>query len=340
MIDPAAPRVFCTVCIANYNGEALLEGCLESVLSQQLGHTFEVIVHDDASTDRSLEVLARYPSVRVIASAENVGFCVSNNRMVEASRGEYILLLNNDAALLPGALAALATAALETTPGSVLTLPQFDWDSGDLVDRGCLLDPFMNPIPNTDATTEVAMVIGACLWTSRVLWDELGGFPSWIGSLAEDMYLCCAARQAGRTVRCVAASGYRHMQGRSFGGNRVQHGRLESTYRRRSLSERNKTYLLAVFTPFPYAVPALIAHVATLIAEGLLMSILRRSIRPWTEIYGAALASCWRQRGMLKRTRRQVQARRVVSASRYFSAFRWRLRKLDMLRRHGVPDLR
>ena len=41
------------------------------------------------------------------------------------------------------------------------------------------------------------MVIGACLWIQKGLWEELGGFPEWFGSIAEDMYLCCRARLAG-----------------------------------------------------------------------------------------------------------------------------------------------
>ena len=37
------------------------------------------------------------------------------------------------------------------------------------------------------------MVIGACLWIPQGLWTELGGFPEWFESIAEDMYLCCRA---------------------------------------------------------------------------------------------------------------------------------------------------
>ena len=69
-------RVICSICVANFNGEALLDACLGSVLSQELNGDFEVIVHDDASTDRSLKVLARYADVRVLKSATNVGFLV------------------------------------------------------------------------------------------------------------------------------------------------------------------------------------------------------------------------------------------------------------------------
>src|SRR6185312_7740799 len=137
----------------------------------------------------------RYPQVEILASKENVGFSIGNNRMVAHARGEYILLLNNDAALYPDALASLLnTAHCQTQPG-IQTLPQYDWVSGDLVDRGCLLDPFYNPVPNLDPERrDVAMVIGACLFIPRKLWNSLGGFPEWLESIGEDLYLCCLAR--------------------------------------------------------------------------------------------------------------------------------------------------
>src|SRR5688572_14579783 len=101
-------RPVCTVCIANYNGEELLGPCIESILTQDCEFPVEIIVHDDASSDGSVALLrSLYPQVDVIASASNVGFCVSNNRMVEKARGEFILLLNNDAALAGDALRSL-----------------------------------------------------------------------------------------------------------------------------------------------------------------------------------------------------------------------------------------
>jgi hypothetical protein len=65
------------------------------------------------------------------------------------------------------------------------------------------------------------------------------------------MYLCCVARLWGHPVRALPASGYRHWQGKSFGGNRVADNRLSTTFRRRALSERNKTFVMAMTRPSP-----------------------------------------------------------------------------------------
>lgn len=342
VLDPglrpgARPRV--SVCIANFQGEALLPDCIDSVLAQ--GMDVEVLVHDDASSDGSLALLAaRYPQARVIASKDNVGFCVANNRMADAATGDYLLLLNNDAALESNALQALLAEATRLDGDAVLTLPQHDWDTGALVDRGCLLDPFYNPVPNLDPRrADVAYVIGACLWIPRRLWHELGGFPAWFGSLAEDMLLCCAARLRGAAVRCVDGSAYRHRQGASFGGNRAQGG-LRTTYRRRALSERNKTWVLLACTPGPVAWPLLALHLLVLYAEGAIVSLARRDPRLWREVYRPVLPSLFAHAAEWRSLRRELQSRRRIAQPQWWRVFGWMPRKLAMLWRHGLPELR
>lgn len=337
---PESPLV--TVCIANYNGIDVLRDCIESVLSQQGTASVEVVVHDDASTDGSVEwIRDRYPQVELLVADENAGFCVANNRMVAAARGAHVLLLNNDAALFPDAIATLLQEARESPAPGILTLPQYDWESGGLVDRGCLLDPFHNPVPNLSASrTEVAMVIGACMFMPRALWDRIGGFPEWFGSIAEDMYACSAARLLGHPVRVSPRSGYRHRQGASFGGNRVDQGRLRTTYRRRALSERNKTAVLAICTPGPWAWPLLAMHLVLLLGEGGILSMIKRDPRLWREVYWGSALHAWRQRGHWAAERRRAQRSRTIGVRDYFRPFVLLPRKLVMLARHGVPTVR
>lgn len=339
MSNVSTPRI--SVCIANYNGEHLLGDCIDSVLAQELPETVEIIVHDDASTDGSLGLLReRYPDVRVIPSEDNVGFCIANNRMVDAARGEFVLLLNNDAALMPDALPTLLDAAVHRRGEAILTLPQYDWRTGALVDRGCLLDPFHVPVPNLDERREdVAYVIGACLWIPRTCWLKLGGFPGWFGSIAEDMYLCCAARLRRIPVRCLKLSGYRHRQGASFGGNRLNAEGLHTRYRRRYLSERNRLWLIAIYLPTPIVWPWLGVHLCALAAEGIALSLLLRSGRTWRGIYGAAIGETWRARRLLGLQRAALQGSRVASLPEVLSRYRWIPWKLALLARHGLPRI-
>lgn len=334
------PRV--SVCVANFNGEALLPSCLDSVLSQDTDAIVEVIVHDDASTDGSIALLrSRYPQVRTIDSKVNVGFCKSNNRMVAQASGEFVLLLNNDAVLPPDAVRRLLQEASAVNRSAVLSLPQIDWESGKLVDRGCLLDPFYNPIPNVDPQRRhVAYVIGACLWIARGDWVRLGGFPEDFGSLAEDIYLCCRARLHGIEVRVLDGTGYRHRQGASFGGNRIERGRMQSTFRRRALSERNKTVVLFVCTPTPLAWPLLALHLVTLALEGMAMTLVKRDPRLWLEVYWQAISLPLRNWRSLVAQRRDSQHDRQCSLRSYLAVFRWIPWKLILLRRHGFPSVR
>ena len=336
------PSPLCSVCIANYNGVHMLAECLDSVLAQAPGVPIEIIVHDDASIDNSVAFLREhYPQAGILASADNVGFCIGNNRMVAHARGEYVLLLNNDAALFPDALSSLLEVARSKERVGILALPQYDWQSGDLVDRGCLLDPFYNPVPNLDAgRTDVAYVIGACMFLPRALWNELGGFPEWLGSLAEDMYLCCLARLRGLSVRVVKASGYRHRQGASFGGNRADAEGLRTTYRRRALSERNKTAVMVVCTPTLLVWPLLALHLGVLAVEGALLSLLKRDGRVWRQIYGPVLGYVACEFGLLRAKRRQVQRVRCIALGAWLRVFVILPRKFVLLLRHGLPEVR
>jgi GT2 family glycosyltransferase len=331
-----------SVCIANYNGMEVIDDCLRSVLEQEGHIPVEILVHDDASSDGSLAYIRnRYPEVKLIESLVNVGFCVANNRMAAAAGGKYLLLLNNDAALYPDALQTLLIEAERLNQPAILGLPQYDAASGELVDIGSLFDPFLNPVPNLNPLRgEVGMLIGACLWVPKELWEELEGFPEWFGSIAEDMYLCCRARLAGYAVRALAISGYRHWQGRSFGGNRVVDNRLSSTFRRRALSERNKSYVMALAYPAPLFQLIFPLHLALLVLEGAALALVKRERALFQEIYLASLRALWQERGRIFLLRQKIQAQRKIGLRRFWSVFQLVPHKLRLLLRHGLPQLK
>ncbi|WP_411879200.1 glycosyltransferase family 2 protein [Polaromonas sp. YR568] len=332
----------CSICIANYNGMEVIDDCLRSVVEQHGHLSLEILVHDDASNDGSADHIRRhYPQVKLIVSDSNVGFCIANNRMAAAAKGEYLLLLNNDAVLYADALISLTAEAKRLGQAAVLSLPQHDAKSLNLVDRGCLLDPFFNPVPNLDPMrTDVAMVIGACLWIPKGLWNELGGFPEWFGSVAEDMHLCCQARLAGYPVRVLASSGYRHHQGKSFGGNRLQEGQMLTTYRRRAFSERNKTYALVMVSPPLQLALVLPIHLLLISLEGAVVALLKTDMNIWRLIYGPIFPSLWRERRKIIGCRAEIQRRRVITLRDWCRGFVAFPRKLTMLVKYGIPQIR
>jgi GT2 family glycosyltransferase len=339
--NPVADPI-CSVCIANYNGIQTIDDCIDSVLSQDFELPVEIIIHDDASTDTSVEhIKENYPDIELLISGENKGFCISNNRMAEIAKGKYILLLNNDAALWPNALTTLHDAAQNNETPSILSLPQYDFDSGKLIDIGCLLDPFFNPVPNRDPKlSEVGMVIGACLWIPKELWDGLGRFPEWFGSIGEDLYLCCRARLSGHPIRAIGISGYRHKVGASFGGGKTRQGQLSTTYRRRALSERNKTFVMIICQPTLLLVVLLPLHLILIHLEGLLLSVIKRDITLWREIYAPLLPNLWCNLDRLLIKRSNTQSKRKITLLAWLKPFQWSPYKLRMLFRHGLPELK
>lgn len=331
----------CSICIANYNGMEVIDDCMRSVREQEGGIAVEILVHDDASSDGSaVHIRDRYPEAKLIVSESNVGFCVANNRMAAEARGKYLLLLNNDAALFPDALQTLLAEANRLDQPAILSPPQYDAASGELIDIGSVLDPFLNPVPNRDPSRgEVGMVIGACLWIPKALWQELDGFPEWFGSIGEDLYLCCRARLAGYPVRALGRSGYRHRVGASFGGGKAIAGRLVTTFRRRALSERNKTFVMVITHPLPLLALVLPVHLLLLLAEGVLLSAIRRQREFLVKIYLPALVAIFQKQTPVWRIRRTVQENRRVPLQTYLSAMTPWPHKLQMLFKHGLPKV-
>lgn len=114
------PKV--SIIIPVYEVENYLEECLDSVFSQDF-QDFEVIAINDASPDRSRDILRRYkrnePRLKVIHRKKNGGLGAARNNGLDAATGEYVLFLDSDDALFPAALAPLVERA-ETTQAEVV----------------------------------------------------------------------------------------------------------------------------------------------------------------------------------------------------------------------------
>jgi GT2 family glycosyltransferase len=87
-----------SVIVVAYNDKKYLEGCLSSLLDQDMpNEDYEVIYADNASTDGSADFVAeRFPAVRVVRLNRNYGFAEGNNRGATFARGRYIAFQNAD----------------------------------------------------------------------------------------------------------------------------------------------------------------------------------------------------------------------------------------------------
>ena len=87
-----------SIIIVNWNGKDLLRKCLQCVEATVKKVSYETYVVDNASTDGSQDVVRQeFPTVKLIANKDNVGFATANNQAMKVAEGRYVLLLNSDA---------------------------------------------------------------------------------------------------------------------------------------------------------------------------------------------------------------------------------------------------
>lgn len=337
-MTPGADKPRVSVCIANYNGEKIIADCIESVLRQKDAPAFEILVHDDASTDNSLEIIEQYDSVRLIRSPDNVGFCVSNNRMAAVARGEFVLLLNNDAQLFEDALATLYFESRKLAHEAILGLPQYDFSTRELIDFGLRLDYFCSPVPTVKNTDEeAAMVIGACMWVPSDLWKRIGGFPEWFETNAEDVYLCCYARILGYRVFVPRKSGFLHMIGHSLGGGKLKDRKLKVSARRRYFSERNRLFVQWLFFP-AWLVPfTTLLNLGVLLVEALILSIANHNASIVSDIYIKSQRDALSMLNTVKSVRSNAMQCRAISFWKFFGPFTIIPQKLRLMISTGIP---
>jgi GT2 family glycosyltransferase len=212
-----APTV--SVVIVNWNGRQYLDACLAAVAAQ-IGVTFEVILVDNGSTDGSAAyVRERHPAVRVVALAENRGFTGGNNAGVQAARGRYIALLNNDTVANPDWLRTLL-AGLDEPAGVALATSRVVYmhdatvvdSAGDGMLRagGAFKWHHGGPASAATRSREVFGVCGAACLMPKAVFDELGGFDEALFLSHEDVDLSYRARLRGYRCRYVADAVVRH----------------------------------------------------------------------------------------------------------------------------------
>lgn len=105
------PKPTISIIVPVYNVDKFLKRCLDSIFEQQFPYAFEVIAVDDCSTDNSLEILKEYKKTEnrliILEHSVNKKLSCARNSGIVASTGEYIMHVDSDDWLLPGALEEL-----------------------------------------------------------------------------------------------------------------------------------------------------------------------------------------------------------------------------------------
>jgi GT2 family glycosyltransferase len=155
--------VLLSYCVVNTNGRDFLLACLDAIertAPPDLEH--EVLVLDNASDDGSADaVRALGRDIRLIALDRRVGKAANDSRLIEESRGEFCLLLNEDSELRPGAVPALLGALRS--------------DRRAAVAGAQLLSPDGRPVPCAWRLPGAGSAIAGALFLHRQFTVESGG---------------------------------------------------------------------------------------------------------------------------------------------------------------------
>jgi len=225
-----------TAVVVSYTTREELRRCLDS-LRTHAGMPCQVVVVDNASTDGSADMVEKeFSEARLIRNRENVGFSRGNNQALREAKGAYVLILNSDAELTPGALPALA-GLLDTRPRLGAVGPRTVSADGTVqVSFGPALRPLAewrqrrlvrgvkrrDPAAVKEATERAAVehapewVSASCLLARKEALDAVGGFDEGFFLYEEDVDLCLRLRRAGWGVVFTPAAQVIHHLGRSM----------------------------------------------------------------------------------------------------------------------------
>lgn len=209
-----------SICIVNYNSGQLLSSCLGSIVASPPSSDHEILVVDNNSTDGSAAAAGSTPHTTSIRNEDNAGFARGNNQAFLHARGDYLLLLNADTEVTPGAFDQLVAFA-DTHPraglvSAKLLNPDGTYQAGFNVRRLpglatafaqlALLDEMWphNPLTqrylaadiDPERPQQVEQPAASALLYRRETYEQVGGldehFPNWYN----DVDLCYRVRAA------------------------------------------------------------------------------------------------------------------------------------------------
>lgn len=218
-----------SIVIPVHNQWAYTYSCLQSILKNTGGISYEVIVADDVSSDETQNIGNYIRNIRSIRNEANLGFLRNCNNAVMLAKGKYVLLLNNDTNVQEGWLRYLVDL-LERDQRVGMAGPKLIYPTGRLQEAGGIVwrdasafryGHFENPLmPEYNYVKEVDYISGACIIIRRSLWEEIGGFDDrFAPAYAEDADIAFEVRKRGYRVAYQPKSVVVHFEGASHGIN-------------------------------------------------------------------------------------------------------------------------
>lgn len=222
-----------SIVLVCWNNKAYLDPCLKSLYEGGLKSSFDVVVVDNGSTDGSQQMLAeKYPQVKLIQNAGNVGLGKASNQGIEATNGRHVLLLNNDTLVNAPALDVLveyldAHPEAGASAGKLLN-PDGSFQSG-FAPFSTLLEEFLIATHigellwagypshgDSNQIKETGWMSSACLLVRRAALDKIGLLDEGYFIYGDEADLQFRLNKAGWKVVFLPNSSIIHFGGRSM----------------------------------------------------------------------------------------------------------------------------
>jgi GT2 family glycosyltransferase len=235
-------RPLTSIVILTLDQLAYTTQCVDGII-RHTPEPYELVFVDNGSTDGTLEYLRSLSNAVVIDNDSNLGFGAGCNQGIAASRGERILLLNNDVVPTAGWLSALHEA-LDRDPANGLAGPRtnrivgcqqidaVDYDQDTLVG----LEPWAAAwcAQHAGSWSMEPRLIGFCILMEAAVVEQIGGFDLRYGiGNFEDDDLCLRAGIAGWRCTVAQDSFVHHFGSRTFVGRQIDYSaRIADSYAR------------------------------------------------------------------------------------------------------------
>jgi GT2 family glycosyltransferase/ubiquinone/menaquinone biosynthesis C-methylase UbiE len=242
-----------SVVIPHQADAEVLLACLQSITRDTSYSNYEICVVDNASSDGSVALAKqRFPQIQVVRNEQNLGYAGGCNSGIQATRGAYVLLLNNDTEVEPGWLRELVnTAESDASLGacqpkirSLRERTRFEYAgaAGGLLDlyaypfsRGRLMGHVEVDRGQYDDPIEVFWASGVCILLRRAALADTGGLDEVMFCYMEEIDLCWRLHLMGWRVGYVPTAIVYHIGYYSLDMRMV---------RRMTLNHRNSMIML------------------------------------------------------------------------------------------------
>lgn len=242
----AKPDVSIVIPVYNHFNHTLR--CVWSLLQANETAKMQIIIADDGSSDETGTFFSSIPEITYIRNPENLGFLKSCNNAAKSATAPYIFFLNNDTAVLPGAIDSLLETAKSLPDagliGSKLVYPDgtlqeaggYIWQNGDGANLGRNSDPVE---PGYNLRRDVDYISGAAMLVPRALWEELGGFDTrYAPAYCEDSDFAMRLKSLGWRVIYQPNSTVVHFEGISSGASTASGIKSYQTINQKKLAKK------------------------------------------------------------------------------------------------------